>query len=93
MKTKTKKVTYPINASLVWRVEIEKNIHTKEETAKDYRKIFIKIQMNSKVESSQLALYELQAKNNRIEDNSSWQLQPLVFEYKKYLLEFLLEVT
>ena len=47
---------------LVWRVELEKNIHTKQETAKDYRKIFIKIQINSKVESTQLALYELQAK-------------------------------
>jgi len=52
-------------------VELEKNIHTKEETAKNYREIFIKIQINSKVESTQLALYELQATNNRIKDHSS----------------------
>ena len=52
-------------------MESEKNIHTKEEAAKDYREIFIKILINSKVESTQLALYELQVKNNRIEDYSS----------------------
>ena len=52
-------------------MELEKNIHTKEKAAKDYREIFIKIQINSKVKSTQPALYELRAKNNRIEDNSS----------------------
>ena len=47
-------------------MELEKNIHIKEKAAKDYREIFIKIQINSKVKSTQLALYKLQAKNNRI---------------------------
>ena len=62
-------------------MELEKNIHTKEKAAKDYREIFIKIQINSKVKSTQPALYELRAKNNRIEDNSSCSRQPLVLEY------------
>ena len=50
-------------------MELEKNIHNKEEITKDYREIFIKIQINSKFESTQLAVCKLQAKNNIIDYN------------------------
>ena len=51
-------------------MELEKNIHIKEETEKTIEKYLLKFKLILKLKNS-TCTFELQAKNNRIEDNSS----------------------